>query len=58
MIARGVYGAIITNSWDKDWENGGRAVLEESKATAAEQNCVTTPTLVDVRGEKKPWSWP
>ena len=52
VIARNVYGAIITNSWDKDWENGGRAVLEESKATAAEQNCVTTPTLVDVRGEK------
>lgn len=52
MIARNVYGAIITNSWGAEWENHGRAVLEESKATAQEQNCITTPTLVDVHGNQ------
>lgn len=42
--ARGYYGVLIRNSWGTDWENGGKAILMESKATAAEAFIIRSVT--------------
>jgi hypothetical protein len=42
----GAYGVIGDNSWGPEWENEGRTVLMEDKATPDEANCVTSPKLV------------
>jgi hypothetical protein len=36
VLGRDRYGVLIRNSWGTDWEKGGMAVLEESKATPDE----------------------
>lgn len=36
---------IGDNSWGPDWENNGRTVLDVSKATPDEANCITSPRL-------------
>jgi hypothetical protein len=36
QLSRNEFGIVIVNSWSENWENGGFAVLSESKATAHE----------------------
>lgn len=36
---------IGDNSWGPDWENGGRTMLDASKANADEANCISSPKL-------------
>jgi hypothetical protein len=42
--SRGYYGALIRNSWDYSWENGGKAILMEAKATPAEAFIIRSVT--------------
>lgn len=39
------FGVIDDNSWGPEWENNGRSVLMESKATPDEANVITSPLL-------------
>ncbi|GIW89601.1 MAG: hypothetical protein KatS3mg109_0033 [Pirellulaceae bacterium] len=47
----GRFGVVITNSWGDGWEDGGRAVLMESKATPDEVNIITSPLMKEWRGD-------
>jgi hypothetical protein len=47
VISRNRFGVLIRNSWGTDWENGGRGVLEESKATPAEAFIVRSVSKYD-----------
>lgn len=46
IIERGSYGVEIMNSWGGRWENGGKAVLREDKATAQEQVLIRNVTPI------------
>jgi hypothetical protein len=44
VISRNRYGVLIRNSWGSNWETGGKAVLEESRATPDEAFIVRSVT--------------
>lgn len=50
VLRNGELGILGVNSWGERWENGGKAILVESKATAHEQIAImsTTPREKDV----------
>jgi hypothetical protein len=49
VLGRGSYGVIIRNSWGDDWENKGRAVLTEARATPHEAFSIRSVTKYETQ---------